>query len=306
MNERPSVRERLAKGERCYGTMVFDLFTPATTAVLADCGYDFAILDTEHSGVGIETIKQQIAYARGLPIEVWVRVPEKTYAAVATVLDAGAQGVMVPMLETAEEAQALVSWARYQPEGKRGLAFGVGHDAYRGRDPQAAMAAANARNCVLGLIETREGHRELRRHPGHARLRPGLARPLRPHGRPGLRRAVGAPRLPRRRRPPGRGRQEAQEGPGQPRPEPRVRRQDGRPRLHGPRLRQRRRRPARGLHGRAGGAQGALTAGPTAPSRYARARPGRWRRGTAAGPPRSKKGRRPPPAAPRRPAGPGR
>lgn len=157
MNERPSVRERLAKGERCYGTMVFDLFTPATTAVLADCGYDFAILDTEHSGVGIETIKQQIAYARGLPIEVWVRVPEKTYAAVATVLDAGATGVMVPMLETAEEAQALVSWARYQPEGKRGLAFGVGHDAYRGRDPQAAMAAANARNCVLGLIETKKG-----------------------------------------------------------------------------------------------------------------------------------------------------
>jgi 2-keto-3-deoxy-L-rhamnonate aldolase RhmA len=64
---------------------------------------------------------------------------------------------MVPMLETAEEARTLVKWARYQPEGKRGLAFGVGHDAYRGRDPQAVMAAANARNTVLGLIETRKG-----------------------------------------------------------------------------------------------------------------------------------------------------
>ena len=157
MNERPSVRERLTAGERCYGTMAFDLFTPALTAVLADCGYDFVILDTEHSGVGIETMKQQIAYARGLPIEVWVRVPQKTYAAVATILDAGATGVMVPMLETAEEARALVEWARYQPEGRRGLAFGIGHDAYRGRDPQAAMAAANARNCVLGLIETKKG-----------------------------------------------------------------------------------------------------------------------------------------------------
>lgn len=156
MTDRP-IRARLHAGERLYGTMAFELFTPGLTAVLADCGYDFVILDMEHSGVGIDTIKQQIAFARGLPLTVWVRVPEKSYAAVATVLDAGAQGIMLPMVETAEEATAFVDWARYRPQGRRGLAFGIGHDAYRGGDPLATMREANASNVLIALIESRRG-----------------------------------------------------------------------------------------------------------------------------------------------------
>ncbi|HET6469648.1 MAG TPA: aldolase/citrate lyase family protein, partial [Geminicoccaceae bacterium] len=148
---------RLAAGERCYGTMAFEFFTPGLTALLAGCGCDFVILDMEHSGAGIDTIKRQIAYARGLPIEVWVRVPEKSYAAVATVLDAGARGIMAPMLETPEEAGALVEWARYRPQGGRGLAFGIGHDGYLGQDPVGTMAAANERNVLIALIESRRG-----------------------------------------------------------------------------------------------------------------------------------------------------
>jgi 2-keto-3-deoxy-L-rhamnonate aldolase RhmA len=142
---------------RLEGVMAFELFTPGLAAILADCGFDFVILDMEHSGAGIDTIKRQIAYARGLDIAVWVRVPEKTYAAVATVLDAGAQGIMLPLVETAAEAQAFVEWARYRPEGKRGLAFGVGHDAYGAGDPVATMRAANERNVLIALVESRRG-----------------------------------------------------------------------------------------------------------------------------------------------------
>ena len=159
MTDRPTCRSRMQAGERLYGTMAFELFTPGLTAILAEAGLDFVILDMEHSGAGIDTIKQQIACARGLPIEVWVRVPEKSYAAVATVLDAGAQGIMMPMLETEAEAKALVEWARYRPEGKRGLAFGMAHDDYRAKDPAGAMAFANARNVLIPLIETKKGIR---------------------------------------------------------------------------------------------------------------------------------------------------
>ena len=157
MPTRPCVRARLAKGERIYGTMVFELFTPGLTAILAEAGLDFVILDTEHSGVGIETLKQQVAYARGLPIEVYARVPQLTYAAVATVLDAGAKGIMVPMLETPEQARDLVTFARYRPEGKRGCAFGMPHDGYQGGDVKAYMARANAENLLIALIETKKG-----------------------------------------------------------------------------------------------------------------------------------------------------
>ncbi len=151
------LRPRLAAGERLYGVMAFELFTPGLTAILANAGYDFVILDMEHSGVGIDTIKAQIAYARGLDIEVWVRVREKRYAAVATVLDAGAQGIMLPMVETAEEAAALVEWARYPPKGRRGLALGLGYDRYVGGDPAVTMAASNERNVLIALIETAKG-----------------------------------------------------------------------------------------------------------------------------------------------------
>jgi 2-keto-3-deoxy-L-rhamnonate aldolase RhmA len=153
--QRPCVRERIQRGEPVYGTMVFELFTPGLPAILTAAGFDFVILDTEHSGVGIDTLKTVIACARGLPIEVYVRVPEKSYAAVATVLDAGAQGIMVPMLETAEQARDLVEWVRYRPEGKRGCAFGMAHDGYRAQDVVAYMAEANRRNLVIGLLETR-------------------------------------------------------------------------------------------------------------------------------------------------------
>lgn len=154
--QRPCVRERILAGEPVYGTMVFEFFTPGLPAILAAAGFDFVILDTEHSGVGIDTLKSVIACARGLPIEVYVRVPEKSYAAVATVLDAGAQGIMVPMLETAEQARDLVEWVRYRPEGKRGCAFGMAHDGYRAQDVVAYMARANRRNLVIGLLETRK------------------------------------------------------------------------------------------------------------------------------------------------------
>lgn len=157
MTEGHGLRQRLARGERLFGVMAFEFFTPGLTILIAGAGYDFVILDMEHSGAGIETIKQQVAYARGLELGVWVRVPEKSYAAVATVLDAGATGIMLPLTETAEEAAALVDWARYRPEGRRGLGFAIGHDDYRGGDPLATMSAANEHIVLIALIESRRG-----------------------------------------------------------------------------------------------------------------------------------------------------
>ena len=154
MSHAVELRRRLYAGERVYGTMAFEFFTPGLIPLLQATGCEYVVLDMEHSGVGIETIKQQIACARGLDIAVWVRVPEIRFAAIAPVLDAGADGVMVPMLETPEQARELVRVARYRPEGERGCAFGMAHDAYRADDPLAVMRAANQRITLIGLLET--------------------------------------------------------------------------------------------------------------------------------------------------------
>ena len=111
------VRATLRAGGSAYGTMAFEFFTPGLMAVLAEAGADFVLLDTEHSRAGIETIKMQIAASRGLGIVPMVRVPGSHYHLIAPVLDAGALGIMVPMVETAAQARQIASWCRYRPQG---------------------------------------------------------------------------------------------------------------------------------------------------------------------------------------------
>jgi len=73
------------------------------------------------------------------------------------VLDAGALGIMMPLVESAEQARALVAACRYRPEGRRGLGFSVAHDAYAGGAALPKMHAANAAVLTIALIESEAG-----------------------------------------------------------------------------------------------------------------------------------------------------
>jgi 2-keto-3-deoxy-L-rhamnonate aldolase RhmA len=151
------IRVTLQAGGTAYGTMSFEFFSPGLMAILAAAGADFVLLDTEHSGVGIETIKAQIAASRGLGIVPMVRVPGCHYHLIAPVLDTRAMGIMVPMVETAAQAQQIASWCRYRPEGVRGVAFGMPHDDYGDGDVVQKLREANDRTLVIVLIETAAG-----------------------------------------------------------------------------------------------------------------------------------------------------
>ena len=122
------VRDRLKGGSVAYGIMAAEFFTPGFCQIAANAGAEFVIFDMEHGGVGIDVIKAQIAFARGAGIAPFVRVPTLAYGWVAPVLDAGAMGIMAPMIETRDQAEKLANWCRYRPEGMRGVCFGVAHD----------------------------------------------------------------------------------------------------------------------------------------------------------------------------------
>lgn len=151
------VKTRLMAGGYAFGTMVFEFFTPGMAQIMAAAGAEFAVFDTEHSGVGIETVKQQMAYARGTACVPMVRVKEVEYSAIATALDAGALGIMAPMVESRAQAELLVASTRYPPRGRRGAAFGVAHDDYEGGAVADKVAAAEARTLVIAQIETAAG-----------------------------------------------------------------------------------------------------------------------------------------------------
>jgi 2-dehydro-3-deoxyglucarate aldolase/4-hydroxy-2-oxoheptanedioate aldolase len=112
----------------------------------------------EHSGVGFETMKAQFAFCRGLDLVPLVRVASGDYHHIARALDIGAMGIMVPMVDTPEQAKAIVDCTRYPPAGRRGAAFGVaGHDDYADGDVTEKIAQANARTMVIALVETAKG-----------------------------------------------------------------------------------------------------------------------------------------------------
>ncbi|HYZ62013.1 MAG TPA: aldolase/citrate lyase family protein, partial [Acetobacteraceae bacterium] len=151
------VRTKLRAGRTVFGTMAFEFFTPGLAHTLAAAGAEFVILDMEHSGAGIDTMKAQIRFARDAGIMPGVRVPACERHLVTTILDAGALGIMVPFMETAEQAAALASWCRYRPLGTRGLAFGLAHDDYTAGPVQAKIAAANDAILTIALIESARG-----------------------------------------------------------------------------------------------------------------------------------------------------
>src|SRR5437762_1492685 len=152
------VRERLRAGGNAFGVMAFEFFTPGLAPVLAAAGAEFVILDMEHSGASIETIKGQIAYAHGAGIVPIVRVASCVYHLIAPVLDAGALGIMAPLIETREQADALVAACRYPPQRQRGLGFSISHDRYTGGSARAKMQAANAASVTIALIESARRH----------------------------------------------------------------------------------------------------------------------------------------------------
>ncbi len=168
MIENP-VRAKLLAGGSALGVMAFEFFTPGLARVLKAGGAEFVILDTEHSGAGMDTLKAAIAFARLAGLAPFVRVPGLARHLVSPVLDAGALGIMVPMLETAAQARDLVSWCRYRPEGTRGLAFGMAHDDYAPGPVGPAIRAANDAILTIALIETAAGlanAREIMAVPG--------------------------------------------------------------------------------------------------------------------------------------------
>ncbi|MGD9510880.1 MAG: HpcH/HpaI aldolase/citrate lyase family protein [Geminicoccaceae bacterium] len=151
------VKQRLAAGGLAFGTMLFEFASPGIARIVAGTGAEFLILDMEHSGWGFETVKQQIAAARAAGMVAVVNPPSGAFENVGRCLDLGAQGLLIPVVETREQAEALVAATRYPPHGRRGSAFGVAHDDYAVGDPAATMARANGSTLLMVKIETAKG-----------------------------------------------------------------------------------------------------------------------------------------------------
>ncbi len=151
------VKAKLARGEHAFGAMFFEFFSPGIPQIAKNAGAEFILFDMEHAGSDVGLMKQMFALCRGLDLVPMVRVPTTQYHFVARMLDLGALGIMVPMVESKQQAEAIVSYTRYPPSGVRGAAFGVAQDDYQGGDVNEKIAAIHERTFVICQIETAKG-----------------------------------------------------------------------------------------------------------------------------------------------------
>ncbi|WP_159710121.1 HpcH/HpaI aldolase family protein [Geminicoccus flavidas] len=152
-----TMRELCEDAAPKFGHFVVEFATPGIGHILKNAGCDFVLFDCEHSGFGFETVKSAVRYLEAARLPAIVRVPSREYQHIARAMDMGAEGIMLPMVSTPEEAQSIIDAVKYVPEGKRGVALGIAHDAYRGGDVLAKLAAQNRRSVVFAQIETKEG-----------------------------------------------------------------------------------------------------------------------------------------------------
>lgn len=130
---------------------------PTVAEITAAQGFDFVLIDTEHTPIGLETVENM---SRGVEAadghtETLVRVPSNDSVRIKRVLDIGVAGIMIPMVESAAEAQTIVDAVRYPPSGMRGVASG--RAAEYGDDFKEYVESADGSITTVVQIETQEG-----------------------------------------------------------------------------------------------------------------------------------------------------
>ena len=150
MYEGQALRKKLHAGEICLGTWI-DTTDPCIVELVCGSGYDFVIVDSEHGALDIETIQQDLMATKGSSVTPVVRVAWNDAVLIKRVLDAGAGGILVPMVRTGAEARQAVEACLYPPSGIRG--FGPRRPSNYERDAAEYIATANDNVVIWVQIE---------------------------------------------------------------------------------------------------------------------------------------------------------
>ncbi|TMV06947.1 2-keto-3-deoxy-L-rhamnonate aldolase [Ruegeria sediminis] len=148
-------KQALIRGDRLIGCWLS--FAEASVAeVMGTAGFDWLVIDGEHAPNDIRSIRDQLRALAASPSHPVVRVPVGETWLIKMVLDAGAQTVIVPIVESAEQARELVRACRYPPEGARGVGASATRATMFGSVGDY-IQTADAEICLLVQVENRAG-----------------------------------------------------------------------------------------------------------------------------------------------------
>ncbi|MCX7569439.1 aldolase/citrate lyase family protein [Tumebacillus sp. DT12] len=148
-------KQRLRSEEKLYGTWV-RIAHPVIVEVLGRSGLDFLQIDMEHAAIGTGELDRLLLAAKATGVPTMVRVPELGESVIGRALDLGATGIVVPRINSAEEAQQAVHAAFFAPVGQRGLGGACRANDYGAASFRQYAAEANERTTLILQIETKE------------------------------------------------------------------------------------------------------------------------------------------------------
>lgn len=150
------MKDKMLEG-KLFGTLIKIVDNPAMIILAKDAGMDFVFYDCEHGMIPYERLHDLILMGNGIGIPSLVRVPQLSRSDVSRALDCGAEGVMVPMIETVEQAKQLVSWSKYLPIGNRSYSGGANTFYKPSGNHLKNMQELNHKTITIAQIETVKG-----------------------------------------------------------------------------------------------------------------------------------------------------
>ena len=134
-----------------------NIFDPIIGELAGACGYDYAVIDMEHSPSGIDAALPMIRAVQLGGAKAIVRAPDKQLHWISRLMDMAADGVMVPMVDSGQEAEKLAGSCVYAPDGTRGMAAGIVRASRYGVDTQRYLETYRQKFLLMVQIETRAG-----------------------------------------------------------------------------------------------------------------------------------------------------
>jgi 2-keto-3-deoxy-L-rhamnonate aldolase RhmA len=147
-------KRQLADGQLALGLVLRQARTVDIAAIAKACGFDWLSIEMEHSSLDIDTAAQMACAALPVGISALVRVPGREPHHATRLLDAGAQGVIIPHVDSAEEAALVVSHCKFPPVGHRSIASVQPQLAFQSISGADAMEAVNAEILIVAMLET--------------------------------------------------------------------------------------------------------------------------------------------------------
>ena len=149
------LKAALAEGRAQIGLWVA-LANPISTEVCAGAGFDFLVLDGEHAPNDLRSLLAQLQASAAYPVHAVIRPPIGDVSLIKQMLDIGAQTLLVPLVETAEQAALMVRAMRYPPAGLRGVGSAVARSSRWNAIPDY-LDTADREMCLIVQVETKKG-----------------------------------------------------------------------------------------------------------------------------------------------------